>query len=75
MEYWESRTEELGDDRAIKELSSGFASHLISYLYDGLSNREFVESIYGNILGGVGDGSGVDYWVSLLDDGVTVQIW
>ncbi len=24
-----------------------------------------------NILGGVGDGFGVDYWVSLLDDGVS----
>ncbi len=51
MDYWESRAEELGDDRAIKELSSGFASQpKFHNLYDGLSNREFVESIYGNIL-------------------------
>ncbi len=72
MDYWESRAEELGDDRAIKELSSGFVSQPEFYnLYDGLSNREFVEAIYGNILGGVGDGFGVDYWVSLLDDGVS----
>ncbi len=51
LDYWESRAEELGDDRAIKELSSGFASQpKFHNLYDGLSNREFVESIYGNIL-------------------------
>ncbi len=42
LDYWESRAEELGDDRAIKELSSGFASQpKFHNLYDGLSNREF----------------------------------
>ncbi len=32
LDYWESRAEELGDDRAIKELSSGFASSTLNVI-------------------------------------------
>ena len=70
LDYWESRASSLGEDVAIKELALGFASQTKFHnLYDSLSNREFIESIYKNILGSSGDSAGVNYWVNQLESG------
>jgi hypothetical protein len=70
LDYWDSRASNLGEDVAIKELASGFASQTKFHdLYDSLSNREFVESIYNNILGSDGEETGIDYWTNQLESG------
>ena len=38
-----------------------------------LSNREFAEAVYGNILGRVPDLLGLEFWVGVLDDGLVTR--
>ena len=72
LEYWEDRASELGEGAAMSELAAGFASHpKFKALYDGLSNREFVEAIYENTLGKAGDIDGINYWTFELNSGMS----
>ncbi len=72
LEYWENQASILGEDEAISKLAEGFASHpKFSDLYSGLSNRDFVDAIYKNTLGKVGDSAGIDYWTTKLDSGMS----
>ena len=43
--------------------------------YGTLSNREFVELIYRNILGRPGEASGVEFWTGRLDSGTNTRGW
>ena len=36
---------------------------------EGLSNRQFAETVYGNVLGRLPDKDGLDFWVDVLDSG------
>ena len=68
LDYWESRASLLGEIVAIKELASGFALHpKFTDLYSGLSNQEFVDTIYKNTLGKAGDSEGIAYWTNQLN--------
>lgn len=70
--FWEEKSYELGEDTVIKTLSAGFAKHeKFNDLYDKLNNKEFVQSIYKNILGQAGDSDGVAYWTKLIDKGLS----
>ena len=41
--------------------------------YGPLTNRQFVELVYENVLGRPGDQAGVDFWTDLLDRGVLTR--
>ena len=43
--------------------------------YGTLTNREFVELIYRNILGRPGEASGVEFWTGRLDAGANTRGW
>ncbi|MFN8017215.1 MAG: DUF4214 domain-containing protein [Acidimicrobiales bacterium] len=61
----------LGRRRAgwtLSKISSSFAgSSEFKRRYGTLTNRQFVEQIYTNVLGRAGEPSGVDYWTKQLD--------
>jgi hypothetical protein len=65
--YW------IGRKRAgtsLNQISQSFAtSNEFRVLYGPLTNRQFVEQIYENILGRPGEPSGVDYWTGELNAG------
>jgi len=72
LDYWESQASLLGEIVAIKELASGFALHpKFTDLYSGLSNQEFVDTIYKNTLGKAGDSEGIAYWTNQLNSGMS----
>ena len=52
----------------LSRISSNFAaSSEFTRRYGSLTNRQFVEQIYLNVLGRTGEQSGVDYWTKQLD--------
>jgi hypothetical protein len=55
---------------ALSAVSNAFAkSSEFVRRYGSLTNREFVELVYQNVLGRPGEASGVDYWTAKLDSG------
>ena len=72
LEYWEQQALALSEDSAIKALAKGFSQHTkFTDLYNGYSNKAFVESIYSNTLGQAGDTEGITYWTNLLNEGLS----
>ena len=63
----------LGRRRAgwtLSRISSNFAaSSEFTRRYGSLTNRQFVEQIYLNVLGRAGEASGVNFWTGQLDSG------
>jgi hypothetical protein len=58
--------------RSLAGISEFFASSPeFTARYGSLSNRQFVELVYANVLGRPGEPAGIDYWTSRLDAGVT----
>lgn len=63
--YWVAQRR---SGRSLRSISEFFArSNEFRVLYGSLSNRQFVELIYENILGRPGEPGGVDYWTGELD--------
>ena len=53
----------------LSKISSSFASSSeFTRRYGTLTNRQFVEQIYLNVLGRAGEASGIDYWTKQLDN-------
>lgn len=54
---------------SLDQVSDSFASSQeFAETYGSLSNREFVELVYANVLGRPGEVAGVDFWTGELDD-------
>ena len=70
LAYWEERAS-TGNELAIfSEIAAGFAAHpKFAELYDALSNQQFVEAIYVNVLGFDGDSAGIAFWTEAIDNG------
>lgn len=68
-EYWvEARNSGL----SLKQISAEFVtSGEFRDRYGALSNRQFVELVYGNVLGRSADAGGLDHWTAVLDGGVS----
>ncbi len=65
LTYWANQRR---SGRTLNSVSQFFAgSQEFRTLYGSLSNRQFVERVYQNVLGRAGERSGVDYWTSELD--------
>jgi titin len=60
--------------RTLNAISDSFASSSeFRNKYGSLSNRQFVELVYLNVLGRPGERSGVDFWTSRLDRRVSTR--
>ena len=56
------------NDKRLNSISSAFAgSSEFQRRYGSLTNRQFVELVYQNVLGRPGEASGVNFWTSRLD--------
>ncbi len=63
--WWE---EQFRTGQSETDISRGFSLHPQFQLeYGALDSRGFVEKLYLNMLGNVGDASGIDYWAARLD--------
>lgn len=57
-----------------QEMTTGFLTHpIFDYNYEGLSNLNFVKSIYQNMLGGSGDNEGINFWTNALNSGTSKE--
>ncbi len=65
LDYWVARYR---SGMSVQRMSQHFASlQEFRTLYGSLSNRQFVELVYQNVLGRAGEPSGVAYWTGELD--------
>jgi hypothetical protein len=65
LTYWADQRRR---GKTLNDVSQAFAgSQEFRSLYGTLTNRQFVERIYQNILGRPGETSGIDYWTGELD--------
>lgn len=68
-EYWVGVRQ---SGRTLAQISAEFvSSNEFRQRYGNLSNRQFVQLIYSNVLGRNADGEGLDYWTGVLDEGTT----
>ena len=68
LDYWNKQASGGNSLLVLNKLSEGFSNHpTFSTTYGHLSNQEFVEAIYKNVLGKDGDSTGIAYWVQQLD--------
>jgi len=77
VEYWKNEAlnaqkEGKSGGDVLKKLSKSFSGNEV-YIktYSHLSNQEFVELIYKNVLGKNGDKDGIAYWKKQLDNGMS----
>jgi len=69
LEFWVNAIE--GGDSLV-QAAEGFTQHpVFAETYAGLTNIEFVEQLYINVLGGAGDAEGIQFWVDKLASGVS----
>lgn len=67
LNYWAKEAKKISEDKALKEIAYGFASHpKFKELYGNLDDKSFVEAIYKNVLGKQGDSSGISFWLTNL---------
>lgn len=71
LNYWESQ---LNNGVSYAEMATGFISHpIFQREYGALSNKQFVEEIYINLLGRAGDSTGINFWTKALEGGQSVE--
>ncbi len=62
---------EIGAEATLDTIAEQFAiSEEFTTTYGDLSNREFLEVVYQNVLGRETDLAGMEYWLGLVDDGL-----
>ena len=67
LDYWIAQRR---GGRSLKAISESFSqSAEFRQRYGAMSNRQFVERVYLNVLGRLGDQSGMDFWTTELDSG------
>jgi len=67
---WEARINT--EQSTLSDIAAGFAAHpLFTTTYGDMTDQQFVEAIYTNVLGSAGDSKGISYWLNYLTDPVT----
>ena len=67
LSYWETQ---FTGTATVNTIASLFAAHpVFETTYGAMTDVEFVNAIYLNVLGAAGDANGVDYWVGQLKNG------
>lgn len=70
LQFWVDAIE--GGDTLV-QAAEGFTLHpVFAETYAGMSNSEFVQQLYVNVLGGAGDANGIQFWTDKLDSGVSM---
>jgi len=69
LTFWENA---FTGTSTIYDLAQGFAAHpVFASTYGGMSNAQFVASIYQKVLGAEGDTNGLAYWTAKADSGIS----
>lgn len=69
LEFWVNAIE--GGDSLV-QAAEGFTQHpVFAETYAGLTNIEFVQQLYINVLGSAGDAKGIQFWTDKLASGVS----
>lgn len=69
LEFWVNAIE--GGDSLV-QAAEGFTQHpVFAETYAGLTNIEFVQQLYVNVLGSAGDAKGIQFWTDKLASGVS----
>ncbi len=69
LEFWVNAIE--GGDSLVKA-AEGFTQHpVFAETYAGLTNIQFVQQLYVNVLGSAGDAKGIQFWTDKLASGVS----
>ncbi len=69
LEFWVNAIE--GGDSLV-QAAEGFTQHpVFAETYAGMSDSQFVQQLYVNILGGAGDANGIAFWTEKLASGVS----
>ena len=67
LSYWETQ---FTGTATVNTIAGLFAAHpVFETTYGAMTDVEFVNAIYLNVLGAAGDANGVDYWVGQLKNG------
>lgn len=67
LAYWE---EQFTATATVADLAIEFAAHdVFTSTYGNMTDVQFVEAIYQNVLGAAGDAAGIDYWVAEIKAG------
>lgn len=71
LAFWDN---EFAGGKSIYDLAAGFAQHpTFATTYGGMTNNQFVQAIYKNMLGGEGDAAGIQYWTTRLNSNELTQ--
>lgn len=69
LQFWVNAIE---GGASLVEAAEGFTLHpVFAETYAGLTNIQFVEQLYINVLGSAGDAAGIEFWVEKLVNGVS----
>ena len=67
LEWWVDQIE--NGNKTLNDIADGFANHLVfTSTYNGMTNEEFVNAIYTNMLGSTADSDGLAYYTAKLND-------
>lgn len=67
LSYWETQ---FTGTATVNDLAKQFAANpVFGQTYGAMTDVQFVNAIYLNVLGAAGDAKGVDYWVTFLKNG------
>lgn len=67
LDFW---TAKIDGGASLADAAEGFTQHpVFTQIYQGLSDTDFVNALYVNILGSAGDTAGVQFWVDRLAGG------
>lgn len=69
LNFW---LDQLSSGATLTDAADGFTQHpVFAQTYSGLTNIQFVQQLYTNVLGSAGDAKGIQYWADRLAAGET----
>jgi len=70
LNYWTDQAGGGNSQEIFNTLAAGFSTHpKFSEIYDSMTDKQFVEAIYVNVLGFEGDAEGIQYWEESIVNG------
>ena len=73
LEYWISKNSSGENSKRVVAESFLISEEFKSLYGESVTNQQFVETLYNNILGRLPDQSGLDYWMGQLNNGVETR--
>lgn len=71
LDYWVAKVTD--DNWSVEDVSKSFfdSSEVAKIYPSALSNKDFLNIVYNNVLGRDGDSAGITYWLGQMDNGIT----